>query len=139
MMAVEVNRAKSEREGSRSVIDYVLDDGNQYKKHILQFHDAIHKNSDLAEFRVGALTFNTDTNVPALQAADVVAWASRRRKAGMPMTRHYEPLNRLFDDCYADSPAPEDVMKVMSERFALVEKGIVPAPLTPSGNGFVAP
>ena len=32
----------------------------------------------------------------------------------------------LFDDCYADSPAPIHKVEILSKRFALAEKGIDP-------------
>lgn len=129
MMAVEINRATAERQGFQSIIDYVVDDGNRYKKHVQQTHTSIHTVPELSDFKVGGLSFGTDTNIPALQAADVVVWATRRRKAGKPLKGPHLPLNALFDDHFADAPAPEPLVRILAERFALREKGIDPGPL----------
>jgi hypothetical protein len=44
---------------------------------------------------VGALTFDTPQNVNALQAADMVAWANRRKRLGQPFHKGFEPLEML--------------------------------------------
>src|SRR5713101_1774792 len=63
MMAVELNRASAAREGYSADIDYVLDDGNRFKQHIIQMYDSIRRMPELAEYRVGSLDFDTDANV----------------------------------------------------------------------------
>src|SRR5438128_439887 len=69
----------------------------------------------LAQFHVGSLEFLNDSDVPALQAADVIAWSTRRRKADKPLVGIHDPLSRLFDDCHADSPAPARILQSLSE------------------------
>ncbi len=123
MMAVEINRATAARQGYTASIDYVLDDGNRFKHHIVQMHNSIRTLPELAQFSVGSLRFEDDAAVPALQAADIIAWATRRRKAGLDLKGVHEPLSRLFDDFYADSPY-HAIIREMSERFALAEAGL---------------
>lgn len=125
MMAVEINRASAANQGYTADIDYVLDDGNRFKKHIVQMYDSIEKAPELAGHKVGSLDFKTDSEVPALQAADVIAWATRRVKAGKELKGVHEPLKGLFDKFYADSPAPDDIVRQMSARFALAEAGLL--------------
>lgn len=43
----------------------------------------------------GTLTFDTPTNEHALQAADLVAWANRRKRARLPFNYGFEPLELL--------------------------------------------
>jgi hypothetical protein len=126
MMAVEINRASAARAGYLGDIDYVLDEGNRYRPHVKAMYDIIRVTPDLAQFKVGSLEFCNDSGIPSLQAADIIAWATRRVKAGKPFKDVHEPLEGLFDSCYADSPAPDDVIRGMSQRFALAEQGIDP-------------
>lgn len=45
----------------------------------------------------GGLTWGDDTKFPALQAADVIAWAVRRKTAGMQFSNGTEPLEEVID------------------------------------------
>jgi len=136
LMAVEINRGMAVRHNYGGVVDYVLDDGNRYKRQISAMHDSIHMLPQLSEHPVGSLSFGTDTQLPGLQAADVVAWATRRRKAGKPLGGIHRSLTSLFDQSYADSPAPGDRVKLLAERFALYQQGIDPGPLPISRAGL---
>jgi hypothetical protein len=123
MMAVEINRGSGSNAGYSTPIDYVLDDGNRFKSHIQQMYDSIKNNPELAEFNVGSMEFADDKNVPALQAADVIAWATRRVKAGKPLKGVHMPLASLFDRFYCDSPAPDGVIQKMATQFRSAENG----------------
>jgi hypothetical protein len=125
MMAVEINRAIALREGYAGNIDYVLDAGNRYRRHVVQLHNSIRTLPELAEFKVGLLEFKTDAGIPALQAADVVTWATRRVRAGKAIKGVHVPLNGLFDDCYVDSPMPKDIAMKLSKSFARAEAGLL--------------
>lgn len=121
MMAVEINRASAVQHGYRGTIDYVLDEGNQLKRHVVQMHEAIERNSQLRRFQVGHLHFATDTAIPGLQAADVIAWSTRRMKSGKALAGVLSPLQRLFDEHYADSPAPDRPIRKLAKSFARAE------------------
>jgi hypothetical protein len=47
---------------------------------------------------VGGLTWEDDKNFPQLQAADVVAWAVRRKASKSPFNRGYGPLLDILDE-----------------------------------------
>ncbi len=128
MMAVEINRGTAAHQGYDGEIDYVVDDGNRFKRQIVQMHGVIKQLPELAESKVGSLLFGTDSDVPALQAADVIAWATRRVKAGKQLQGVHTPLKMLFDEHYADASAPADVMGQMATRFALAEAGMFEDP-----------
>ena len=126
MMAVEVNRGSAVHAQYEQTIDYVLDDGNQFKTQVDQMYQSIRKLPELAAHKVGRLEFFPDTTVPALQAADVIAWSMRRRLAGKQLAGVHSPLNALFDRFFTHSPAPERIVRMMSRRFALAEQNIDP-------------
>ena len=89
----------------------------------MALRDSIQKQG-LAAGCVGGLEFGTDTAVPALQAADVIAWATRRNRSDLPFKEWHMPLKGLFDDCYIDSTMPDAVAKEMSESFAKMEEAL---------------
>ena len=126
LMVVEINRASAAHQGYDNVIDYVLDDGNRFKRQVRQMYNSIRALPELSNHKVGSLTFETDSKVLALQAADVVAWATRREFSGKGLTGVYEPLRGLFDQSYVHSPAPTNLIEVMSARFAVAEANVDP-------------
>ena len=121
MMAVEINRASAAHQGYTANVDFVLDDGNRYRRQVEGMHAAIQRSEELARFQVGSLDFKTDSEVLALQAADVIAWSTRRVKAGKHLGGVHAPLKALFDECYADSPAPADPIRDLARSFAVQE------------------
>jgi hypothetical protein len=124
MMTVEINRASAAHQGYTSTIDFVFDEGNRYRRQVQALYDSIRANPEAEEYKVGTLEFCSDKQVPALQGADLISWAMRRRKAGKEMKNHHAPLNDLFDKFFADSPMREDVLQQMSESFARMEAGL---------------
>ena len=125
LMVIEINRASAVKQGYRANIDFVFDDGNKFKRHLLALHNSARSLPELSDFNVGSLEFKTASDVPALQGADIIAWAARRRKAGKDLKGIHAPLNELFDDCYADSPIPQDVLQQLAASFARAEAGLL--------------
>ncbi|MDQ2945923.1 MAG: DUF3800 domain-containing protein, partial [Acidobacteriota bacterium] len=66
-------------------IHFVFDDGNSAERHA-QKHFHLLKKFSPKEMRrhIGALTFEDDKTCPPLQAADMIAWHTRRALAGFP-------------------------------------------------------
>jgi Protein of unknown function (DUF3800) len=63
---------------------------------IVDGHNFIQSYEARTEFQmVGSLTFDTPQNVNALQAADMVAWANRRKGLGDTFHKGFEPLELL--------------------------------------------
>jgi hypothetical protein len=54
---------------------------------------------------VGALAFDSDTNNTALQAADVIVWASHRALSD-GLTDEFAPLRKLFAERFDASGKP---------------------------------
>jgi hypothetical protein len=77
---------------------------------------------------LGGLTFEDDQSITALQAADLVCWAVRRRATGYPFTNGYEPLlDILRSEAHSEAPIPVDAMLDINEAverragFATIE------------------
>ncbi len=88
------NQNNADFSGFLGSISYMFDEGNSKKHHVLNAHSVLRESPDLG-VRLGPIAFDWDTYVGALQAADVVAWAERRRQ-GDPALRRFEPLLDLF-------------------------------------------
>jgi hypothetical protein len=74
-------------------ITCVVDTGFPFSEQLVKAHASIidlHKAKGQACF-VGSLRFDKDDQVPALQAADVIAWAARRREVS-GLADEFEPL-----------------------------------------------
>jgi len=59
----------------------------------------------MGEFRhTGALATDTDDRVPALQAADAIAWASRKMELHGKLPEGFEPLSEILREDLASAP-----------------------------------
>jgi hypothetical protein len=85
---------------SQTVVSYVIDSGSAYPEQLVAAHLAItnleRRNND---FRyTGALAFDTDDRVPALQAADVISWSARRRQIDGNLRDEFAPLLEVLSE-----------------------------------------
>jgi hypothetical protein len=63
-----------------------------------------------APLRIGTIAWADDKKFPALQAADTIAWAVRRRAAGMMFKNGYEPLEQIFDGLHKEADFNESLL-----------------------------
>jgi hypothetical protein len=77
---------------------YMVDSGCAHSHQLLAAHREMQAvDGQSSEHKmVGAMVFNRDDEVPALQAADIIAWCARRRELGHPLDEEYSPLQRLL-------------------------------------------
>lgn len=76
------------------VISYLVDDGSSCKSQLKDAHTWI-VNSEKSKGQprnTGAMAFDTDDRVSALQAADMIAWSARRREIDGQLKDEFEPL-----------------------------------------------
>ncbi|MBZ5594188.1 MAG: DUF3800 domain-containing protein [Acidobacteriia bacterium] len=97
-------------------IPFLMDTGNPYKHHVVEAHEAMVELQKAEFFNLGSLTFDDDEQIQALQAADVVAWASRQSTIG-PFTNGYEPLSGLFDEAHVQEPYPEKALEELAAKL----------------------
>jgi hypothetical protein len=67
--------------------------------------------------QVGSLTFDKDENWSPLQAADVIAWASRTKVERGSFDNGYEPLTGLFDKPHVQQEYPEDAFAALAKSL----------------------
>ena len=95
-----------------------MDSGNAYANHVRGAHAAMQQDR-WRHMNVGSLTFDDDRVWSPLQAADVIAWASRVRAESNTFNNGYEPLEQLFDEAHAQETYPE---KAIASLSANIEK-----------------
>jgi hypothetical protein len=81
-------------------ISYLVDLGSAFPEQLRAAHALIVKaqQGTPGEARIGAFAQDTDTNVAALQAADAIAWSTRRRHLDGGLPEGFEPLNAVLDE-----------------------------------------
>jgi hypothetical protein len=109
---VMMNDAHAELNAHRERIPYILDDGNSYKKDIVQ------AKRELAPRwpSFAMVRFSSDSSLCALQAADVVVWSVQRRLESR-LDGVYEPLNALFDQHHWDLEYNKEWMVAVADSI----------------------
>jgi hypothetical protein len=98
-IALALLNAKAANEfDSPEQIAYLVDEGSPFAEQLRVGHVLVKafEKAQGRKIRTGALAFADDVDVSALQGADVIAWASRRRAAGDGLIDDFEPLNEIF-------------------------------------------
>jgi hypothetical protein len=111
-------------------VAFVVDPGNPYAEQVFFMHQAlVEAQTDENFLNLGSLTFDKDDNVTALQAADVVCWAVRRRATGYPFVNGFEPIEKILDDqAHNQAPYPEDAMRDLRARLKAAKPEILEEP-----------
>ena len=110
LLMAMVNGTGAQMGGHKSRIAYLLDCGNRYSKEVLDAHSILCASADSYPLNVGAIGFDSDDNLSALQAADMVSWAVRRRSAS-ELRSGFEPLADLFDERHIEVPYQDKWME----------------------------
>lgn len=106
MMCAIINQKLAEFNSYDKRIPFLMDAGNPYADHVRGAHAALQQASSKYK-SIGSLAFDDDKLWSPLQAADVIAWASRVREQTGQFTNGYEPLAGLFDDAHEQPCLPE--------------------------------
>jgi hypothetical protein len=97
-------------------ISYLVDDGFGHKDQLADAYSTIAniQRHSTEPRRVGTFGFAIDDDVPALQAADVIAWASRRKHLEGSLPEGFEPLNEIFERLHEPVPIPRHGVNMLA-------------------------
>lgn len=102
-------------------IPIILDSGNPYKSHVVRAHEFMQKRfQKFAYLHLGSLTFDDDKVLGILQAADLIAWGTRRRVSGVSFSGGFEPIKELLtsDEKYhAEIPWKTEWLKLFGTNL----------------------
>jgi hypothetical protein len=81
------------------MISYLIDSGSSYPEQLLRAHGVLleHERSKGVS-HTGAIGFDTDSHVSALQAADIIAWSARRREVYGALEGDFAPLAAVLEE-----------------------------------------
>jgi hypothetical protein len=103
-------------------IAYLVDKGFGYYEQLKEAHTVVTN----LEFKAGGfhhtgtLDFDTDDHVPALQAADAVAWASRKKELTGMLPEGFEPLDELLREHPTSPPTPHVTIRIPAEGIRML-------------------
>jgi hypothetical protein len=87
-------------------IAYLVDETRSFAEQIRMGHvlcKAWEASHDPKIVRTGALAFDSDDNVSALQAADLIAWSARRSLSGDGLLNEFSPLKEVLRERFLAS------------------------------------
>jgi hypothetical protein len=115
LLAVVMNHMVSAKVDYKMRVPFIMDTGNNYKHHVLESYGSIIRNQLADDYHLGSLTFSDDS-LNALQAADVIAWAARRKMVkDFPIG--FEPLADIFNDSHWDHPISDVALINISKNL----------------------
>ena len=107
----------AQKEGYKDEIPFILDSGNNYRRHVVEAHSFLREHFQPSQFaNVGGLAFDTDEKVRALQAADLVSWSVRRRIADK-FNNGFETLVDIFNPPHIEQPFEAGWMEDIATRL----------------------
>jgi hypothetical protein len=85
-------------------IAYLLSEVSEHKGQILISHAAIRREQEEKSipYRVGSISFDLPKYVPALQAADVIAWGVRRRLIGDSFDQGFDYIENIISESHVE-------------------------------------
>lgn len=98
-------------------IAFVLDDGCENSGHILTTHRVLKEWQKKEPYHMGSITFADDKNVPALQAADIIAWGVRKRLLKEPFDKGYNYIENIISENHVEEPWKTDDLQGLARRF----------------------
>jgi hypothetical protein len=126
LVCAEINHLIAEHNHYTKRIPFLMDSGNAYAEHVRGAHAELQE-PRWESLKVGSLTFDDDLYWTPLQAADVIAWASRVRVERGHFDNGYEPLIDLFDESHVQRSFPESALDTLAASIeSLRMKGDFP-------------
>lgn len=95
-LAVMMNHKLCERNRHSDRVPFILDAGNAYASHVRDAHEfMLQQYQKQAYIHVGSLFFEDDKALGTLQAADIIAWGTRRQLRGLRFPPGFSPIEEL--------------------------------------------
>lgn len=94
-----LNHKLAEHNKYADPIPIIMDSGNPKRGQVTQIHGWMQKRfQKLHYMHLGSLTFDDDKVWGILQAADVIAWGTRRKSSNVPFGTGFAPINDMLSD-----------------------------------------
>lgn len=124
-IAVMMNHELCESNGYKDRVPYILDAGNSHADHVRSAHQFIVKQWQKYHYlHAGGLFFEDDECFGTLQAADILAWSTRRKLHQKPFPPGFETLEEMVSipsRYHKEWVIPEENLRELGE---VLQKGI---------------
>lgn len=134
-LTVMMNHNLAEANNYQDPIPIIMDTGNPDKGHAIDAYDFMLKRWQriVGYLHLGGLTFDDDKVINILQAADIIAWGTRRRASRLRFMPGLEPVEKLLA---SDDPHH---LEIPWKAEWLREFGTSLARVIADGKGFEEP
>src|SRR5208337_2239471 len=97
LYCVKINHAEADFNKYPYNIAYLMSEVSEHKGQILAAHATtmVMQEIEKQQYHMGSITFDYPKNVPALQAADVIAWGVNRKLMGKPFDQGFEFIETI--------------------------------------------
>jgi hypothetical protein len=99
LYCVKINHLEADFNKYPYNIAYLMSEVSEHKGQILAAHATtmVMQEIEKQPYHMGSITFDYPKNVPALQAADVIAWGVNRKLMGKPFDQGFEFIETIID------------------------------------------
>lgn len=119
-LAAVMNHQLAEHNSYKEKIAFFLDIGNPYASHVVKAHAAMYQTQQEHFLHVGPLSFDDDKDFGVLQAADVIAWGTRRRASGIALDYPFNPIMGIFgEEHHAEASWESHLLKGLADGLML--------------------
>lgn len=98
-------------------IAYILDTGDDNVGHVLAAHKVMKEWQESTPLHVGTIAFDDDKDIPALQAADIIAWGVHRRLAGGSFGKGFDFIEKIISKYHLEEPWNNADLEAVAKRL----------------------
>jgi len=98
LLTIMMNHKLAEFNNHPNPIPIIMDAGNPHRRHVVTSHEFMRNRwqSIVGNLHVGSFTFGDDKVLGILQAADIIAWGTRRRASQLRFLPGLDPVEKLL-------------------------------------------
>lgn len=125
MLCVYANHIEARNNRRKHDIGYLMSEVSEHKGQIFSTHAVMRKmqEEEPLRFHVGRLTFEYPKYVPALQAADIIAWGVNRKLRDMPFDQGYDFIEHIIiGDNHVQHSWEEGELQKLAIRFMEIKE-----------------
>lgn len=120
LICVKANQAQAVFNKYPYNIAYLMSEVSEHKGQILDAHAEIKRQQEKEgkSYNVGSITFEYPKYVPALQAADVIAWGVNHRLMNKPFNQGFEFIENIISGPgHVQEPYKDDYLHGLKQRL----------------------
>jgi len=122
VLCAYINHKQAEYKKYSHNIAFLMSEISEHKGQILATHAEMKECQKTNPFHMGSISFDDPINVPALQAADIIAWGVRKRLMEESFNQGFEYIEKIFDENHLEYPYLEEHFLGISQALMKYRK-----------------